>query len=165
MDLEQEIAFVGALEALERELRALFESMEAGMKESAARQYAAAPKIAAGTHQMVDVAYYADWNGNLKAPIVSIRCDAEGNLLVASFRLWRVSKKERPLCGAKCRDGHACRSRVVVRPDGSFAKRCRLHGGKSTGPKTPAGRARIAESNRRRAVLKNTEKPANSELQ
>jgi hypothetical protein len=28
--------------------------------------------------------------------------------------------------------------------------RCRLHGGLSTGPKTEAGRARIAESQRRR---------------
>jgi hypothetical protein len=28
--------------------------------------------------------------------------------------------------------------------------RCRLHGGRSTGPKTEAGRARIAEAQRRR---------------
>ncbi|WP_414092957.1 HGGxSTG domain-containing protein, partial [Legionella feeleii] len=29
--------------------------------------------------------------------------------------------------------------------------RCKLHGGKSTGPKTEAGREAIRESNRRRA--------------
>jgi hypothetical protein len=29
-----------------------------------------------------------------------------------------------------------------VRPDGSLARRCRLHGGLSTGPRTPEGRAR-----------------------
>jgi hypothetical protein len=30
--------------------------------------------------------------------------------------------------------------------------RCRMHGGLSTGPKTPEGRWRIAESNRSRSV-------------
>src|SRR4051794_25851365 len=60
--------------------------------------------------------------------------------------LQRVPKQLLPECGAKCRDGHACRAKVV------FGKeRCRMHGGASTGPRTAAGRARIAESNRRRA--------------
>lgn len=45
-----------------------------------------------------------------------------------------------PRCGAKTRAGHPC---------GQFAMkngRCRFHGGKSTGPKTTAGRKRISEA-------------------
>ncbi|NLH99552.1 MAG: hypothetical protein GX446_08660 [Chthonomonadales bacterium] len=55
-------------------------------------------------------------------------------------------ERERPRCGARCRDGHPCMARCV--PGRS---RCRMHGGLSTGPKTPEGRDRIRESNRRRA--------------
>jgi hypothetical protein len=57
----------------------------------------------------------------------------------------------RPQCGAKCRSGVPCRARVAERQDGTLAKRCRLHGGLSTGAKTEAGRLAIAASNRRRA--------------
>ena len=49
------------------------------------------------------------------------------------------------LCGAKTRAGGCCQ----VRAEPGKA-RCRFHGGKSTGPKTPAGRARIAEVQRQR---------------
>jgi hypothetical protein len=57
----------------------------------------------------------------------------------------RRRRKDRPLCGAKTRAGGTCMVRV------EFAKtRCRFHGGLSTGPKTEAGRARIAEAQRRR---------------
>jgi len=58
----------------------------------------------------------------------------------------KTPKQKRPTCGAKCRDGHACRATVV---DGR--NRCRLHGGLSTGAKTEAGKEAIRESNRRRA--------------
>jgi hypothetical protein len=58
---------------------------------------------------------------------------------------WRRKRKDRPLCGARTRAGGACVMRV------EFGKaRCRFHGGLSTGPKTEAGRARIAEAQRRR---------------
>ncbi|MFZ2081300.1 MAG: HGGxSTG domain-containing protein [Xanthobacteraceae bacterium] len=58
---------------------------------------------------------------------------------------WRRRRKNRPFCGAKTRAGGACMVRV------EFGKaRCRFHGGLSTGPKTEAGRARIAEAQRRR---------------
>ena len=49
-------------------------------------------------------------------------------------------------CGARTRKGTPCR---MMREPGR--SRCRLHGGLSTGPRTPEGKARIAESNRRRA--------------
>lgn len=52
-----------------------------------------------------------------------------------------------PKCEAHCkRTGKPCPKRVVL---GNV--RCRLHGGLSAGPATAAGRARISESNRRRA--------------
>jgi hypothetical protein len=51
----------------------------------------------------------------------------------------------RRLCGAKTRAGNCCQ----VRAEPGKA-RCRFHGGKSTGPKTQAGRARIAEVQRLR---------------
>jgi hypothetical protein len=44
-----------------------------------------------------------------------------------------------PCCGARTRAGLACR-RFGTKRNG----RCRLHGGASTGPRTPEGRARIA---------------------
>mgnify|MGYP003968645021 CR=1 FL=1 len=47
--------------------------------------------------------------------------------------------KHKSLCGAKTRTGHACRKPALKRK-----RRCRLHGGASTGPKTAEGRARIA---------------------
>ncbi|MBU1181374.1 MAG: hypothetical protein KKF00_04265 [Proteobacteria bacterium] len=40
-------------------------------------------------------------------------------------------------CGAKTRKGHPCKSPAMKNG------RCRMHGGKSTGPKTPEGIERI----------------------
>lgn len=59
-------------------------------------------------------------------------------------------------CGARTRLGSACRARPVrdrLRPwlPGPSG-RCRNHGGLSTGPKTPEGRARIAAAARARWV-------------
>ena len=42
------------------------------------------------------------------------------------------------LCGAKTRFGRSCRKPALKRK-----RRCRLHGGLSTGPKSKEGRARI----------------------
>ena len=46
-----------------------------------------------------------------------------------------------PRCGAKTRAGCSCRQPAM--PNG----RCRLHGGRSTGPRTEAGRAALAAAN------------------
>ena len=61
------------------------------------------------------------------------------------LHIWRKRRSTLPLCGAKTRAGGECRMRVVA-----GKRRCRLHGGLSTGPRSEEGRARIAESNRRR---------------
>jgi transcriptional regulator with XRE-family HTH domain len=49
------------------------------------------------------------------------------------------------LCGAKTRKGTACRN--MSEPG---KRRCKYHGGKSTGPKTAEGRNRIAQAQRQR---------------
>ena len=41
-------------------------------------------------------------------------------------------------CGAKTRAGGACQNPAIKE-----RSRCKLHGGKSTGPRTPEGKARV----------------------
>src|SRR6266446_4580806 len=62
-----------------------------------------------------------------------------------SHRGLPLKRKFRPRCCAKTRAGAPCIMRVVP-----GKRRCRFHGGLSTGPKTKAGRARIEEVQRRR---------------
>jgi hypothetical protein len=66
---------------------------------------------------------------------------------------WRVFKRELPRCGARCRDGHPCQARAAWDVDHCAPRngRCRLHGGLSTGPRTPEGKRRVAEAARQRA--------------
>jgi hypothetical protein len=56
-----------------------------------------------------------------------------------------LRRKDRPRCGARTRKGTPCLVRVEA-----GRRRCRFHGGLSTGPRTPGGKARIAEAQRRR---------------
>ncbi len=58
-------------------------------------------------------------------------------------------KSARPLCGARTRAGGECQARTVA-----ARRRCRMHGGTSTGPRSEAGREAIRESNRRRAAAR-----------
>jgi hypothetical protein len=58
-----------------------------------------------------------------------------------------LPRKEWPVCGARATDRA---SAVRVEQGKRSKRRCRFHGGLSTGPKTAAGRARIAEAQRRR---------------
>ena len=46
-------------------------------------------------------------------------------------------KRERPRCGARTRAGGTCKAPALPEKE-----RCRMHGGLSTGPKTPEGKAR-----------------------
>ena len=54
---------------------------------------------------------------------------------------WSASPCPLPRCGAFRNDGKPCRHRVEP-----GKKRCKFHGGCSTGPKTAEGRARIADA-------------------
>lgn len=65
----------------------------------------------------------------------------------------RPAVKDRPRCGARCRDGHPCQAPVVW-PKGAWRakKRCRRHGGMSTGPKTAEGKRHTGEAARQRLL-------------
>lgn len=62
-------------------------------------------------------------------------------------------KKTRGTCNAKTRKGTQCQAPPVWDKIKDEPKngRCKLHGGKSTGPRTEKGRAAISASNKRRA--------------
>ena len=64
--------------------------------------------------------------------------------------LW---KKNRPLCGAKCRsrNGRSCKAQVVVnsKTGKPINGRCRMHGGLSTGAKTQEGKDKSRAAARR----------------
>jgi len=67
-------------------------------------------------------------------------------------RQWKVERRcDRPLCSARCRDGHACKAKAVVNPktDKPVNGRCRMHGGLSTGAKSEEGKAKCREAARR----------------
>ncbi len=77
------------------------------------------------------------------------------NLRTGEVRLWGWPKRrsEWPRCGARTRSGRRCKARPVRHPrwpDMPRNGRCRLHGGLSTGPRTPEGRRRIGEAARSR---------------
>ncbi|MFD0982561.1 HGGxSTG domain-containing protein [Tropicimonas aquimaris] len=55
------------------------------------------------------------------------------------------ANNQRRICGARTRKGTPCRAKSEP-----GKKRCRLHGGMSTGPKTEEGRKQIAEAQRKR---------------
>ena len=56
-----------------------------------------------------------------------------------------LRRKDRPRCGARTRKGDPCLVRVEP-----GKRRCRFHGGLSTGPRTAEGKARIAAAQRNR---------------
>jgi hypothetical protein len=69
-------------------------------------------------------------------------------VLYACQRMDRINRLGGYTCGAKTRTGAPCKMRPVP-----WGKRCRLHGGFSTGPRTAEGRQRIAKAQRRRWAL------------
>jgi hypothetical protein len=56
-----------------------------------------------------------------------------------------LPKQMRPACGARTRQGASCKAKVVP-----GKRRCRLHGGLSSGPRTALGRERISNAQRQR---------------
>jgi len=72
-----------------------------------------------------------------------------------SHRGLPLKRKFRPRCCAETRAGDQCIMRVMP-----GKRRCRFHGGLSTGPKTAEGRARIAEAQRRRWRVFRAAKPS-----
>lgn len=86
-----------------------------------------------------------------RKPTAIMKIHAAMRSLIASGMrrpLWRVYKREKPRCGARCRDGHPCRAPAAYdaakcRPKNG---RCRVHGGLSTGPgAVEGGERRVKE--------------------
>jgi transcriptional regulator with XRE-family HTH domain len=80
-----------------------------------------------------------------------VKADAEAEALFAAYlartkaRQAQAAARLRVICGAKTRKGGQCRNKSEP-----GKRRCKFHGGKSTGAKTPEGLARIVEAQRRR---------------
>ena len=92
--------------------------------------------------------------GRTSSWTVSLKRLNDGSAQVtATGTLGKPQKRRKPSCGALCRSGEPCKAKVSTRYDGSPSTRCHLHGGASTGPKTEIGRAAIAISNQKRALL------------
>jgi hypothetical protein len=55
-----------------------------------------------------------------------------------------IPKWGRPACGAKTRQGTPCKAKALWDKENNRPRngRCRIHGGLSTGPKTPEGKAK-----------------------
>jgi len=70
----------------------------------------------------------------------------------------RIAKR-RVICGAKTRKGAPCRNKSEP-----GKARCKFHGGKSTGARTPEGKARIVEAQRRRWIKYRAEIAENAAL-
>ena len=74
----------------------------------------------------------------LHRTLVQVHTDDAASIAVRLDATRRELAALRPsTCGARCRDGHACRAPVV-----RGRRRCRRHGGASTGPRTVEGKAR-----------------------
>ena len=67
----------------------------------------------------------------------------------------KIARSERGICGAKTRKGLPCQAPPVWDESRDEARngRCKLHGGRSTGPNTKAGKEAIRTSNRRRSKI------------
>lgn len=84
------------------------------------------------------------------------KLDAQAEAALSSMteRLAQRLARLRVTCGATTRAGGECQNKSEP-----GKRRCKFHGGKSTGAKIPEGKARIAEAQRRRWALL---KPAHS---
>ena len=73
--------------------------------------------------------------------------DAQAEVMLAAMREREAQRhaRRRVVCRAKTRKGGQCRNKSEA-----GRARCKFHGGKSTGPKTPEGKERIAEAQRAR---------------
>ncbi len=91
------------------------------------------------------------WETRLDARLAAEQARAEA-------REEKRAARARVSCGAQTRKGHPCR--LLSEPGRS---RCKFHGGRSTGPRTAEGRARIGEAQRRRWAAWRATKAAEEE--
>lgn len=75
----------------------------------------------------------------------ALEADINARLAAAQAREAERAARRRVICGAKTRKGVPCRMKSEP-----GKRRCKCHGGKSTGARTPEGIERIREAQRRR---------------
>lgn len=83
------------------------------------------------------------------SPVDAVLAAEEARFLMQMARMKTradaFAATRRVVCGARTRKGAPCRYKSEP-----GKRRCKFHGGKSTGARTPEGKARIAEANRLR---------------
>lgn len=103
----------------------------------------------AGKDQARHAARYTRTGGQGLSPTPAWQAWLDARLAAETARLQAKTAQRlaslRVICGAKTRAGGKCRNKSEP-----GKRRCKFHGGKSTGPKTPEGKVRIAEAQRRR---------------
>ncbi|MCR9061933.1 MAG: helix-turn-helix domain-containing protein [Rhodobacteraceae bacterium] len=131
----------------------------AGLTHKAVQYWEAKPEVDPRAHAFKAIAAAFGWDAG-EFPAYNAR--ARGGLLVSggaervlaafvsppSAHIRENRSCRRVVCGAKTRRGTPCRAKSEP-----GRRRCRFHGGKSTGPRTPEGKARVAEAQRRRWAL------------
>jgi hypothetical protein len=109
-------------------------------REARRRRRSAAMKASWARRHQAKVADDPQHFDALNEPNARVRARTSSGLRAALQR-----ERDRTLCLAKTRAGHPCVRRVVPGKG-----RCKSHGGASTGPKTAAGKARVAAAQRAR---------------
>lgn len=89
----------------------------------------------------------------LENPFYSSASSARGSSTKAQPR----DKRGKPICGAKNRKGNPCHSKQLLKNG-----RCKFHGGMSTGPRSPEGKERIRQAQKKRWQKWHAEKLAPS---
>jgi transposase-like protein len=84
--------------------------------------------------------------GWLRRRLASLKA-AEDQRDIELFGFVLYERRTRLRCEAQTRSSGPCRSRPVA-----GRRRCRMHGGASTGPRTPEGRRRVGEATRARYI-------------
>lgn len=92
---------------------------------------------------------------SFREKLAKLDADVEGRLAHWHDRKRAHEAKRRIVCGAKTRKGEPCRNKSE-----SGKRRCKFHGGMSTGPRTEEGRARIAEAQRARWAKRSCFRPS-----
>ena len=128
---------------LTEEERQTFAALDQIVKERAASLRSLLSELDSGMREIVE-AVIGEPDEPSIGDIVLGRCFSDKGRYRWRKKPVRLRRTVAP-CGAKTRKGTPCQCLPVV-----GRLRCKYHGGMSTGPKTEAGRAAIAESNRRR---------------
>jgi hypothetical protein len=107
---------------------------------------AAGPPVGSG----ISIEAWRNWNeyGWIACPRTEKTCgDPQCGMGPSCQAIGRLDGDctHRPICGARNRQNKPCGNKAVP-----GKRRCKFHGGMSTGPRTPEGRARIAAAQRAR---------------